>query len=299
MPTDLARQIAQFRSRCPFVSLTTALLMVHNDAYVVRAIAQAGPTVVATAMAAHPDLEKAEDRAMVRLLERLDLPPAAIASPNSARDDSTLEHSPKAASAASIQTSPFLPDPAPPVVATAPLAAPFNSNEVPGNVLADDVLADTALAAPLSDAEPEPPNPPAAESSSDRLPPPEALPPLDATIPGLDQPSPPKARAPKGQPKSAAGKSAKPAEDAPKQKPTPARLDRQQSGPDQATLTPKDLSDIIARTSVELRRLSWTDEQGRNHLQNTYGKRSRQQLTDPELVDFLRYLEQQPAPEGR
>lgn len=58
-----------------------------------------------------------------------------------------------------------------------------------------------------------------------------------------------------------------------------------------------DLSDIIAKTSVELDRLGWTNSQGRAHLQKVYGKRSRQQLTDPELIDFLRYLESQPNPE--
>lgn len=57
-----------------------------------------------------------------------------------------------------------------------------------------------------------------------------------------------------------------------------------------------DLSDIIAKTSVELKRLGWSDAQGRDYLKQAYGKRSRQQLTDPELLDFLRYLEAQPSP---
>lgn len=56
---------------------------------------------------------------------------------------------------------------------------------------------------------------------------------------------------------------------------------------------PIDLSDVIAQTSVELKRLNWSDGQGRSHLQRTYGKRSRQQLTDEELLEFLYYLQSQ------
>lgn len=59
---------------------------------------------------------------------------------------------------------------------------------------------------------------------------------------------------------------------------------------------PIDMSDAIARTSVELKRLGWTNVKGREHLEKTYSKRSRQQLTDTELLDFLRFLESQPSP---
>jgi hypothetical protein len=57
-----------------------------------------------------------------------------------------------------------------------------------------------------------------------------------------------------------------------------------------------DFSDIIARSDVELKRLGWTSEQGRNYLLETYGKRSRQLLSDDELLEFLRFLEAQPMP---
>ena len=53
-----------------------------------------------------------------------------------------------------------------------------------------------------------------------------------------------------------------------------------------------DLSDVIAQTDVELTRLGWTSMQGREYLEKTYGKRSRQQLTDDELMSFLLYLEE-------
>ena len=58
-------------------------------------------------------------------------------------------------------------------------------------------------------------------------------------------------------------------------------------------LQPVDLSDVIAQTDIELKRLGWTSEQGRAYLMKTYGKRSRQQLTDEELMSFLLHLEEQ------
>ncbi len=60
--------------------------------------------------------------------------------------------------------------------------------------------------------------------------------------------------------------------------------------------TSMDYSDIIARTNVELKRLQWTNEQGRKFLEQTYGKRSRQLLSEQELLEFLQYLEKQPTP---
>ena len=59
------------------------------------------------------------------------------------------------------------------------------------------------------------------------------------------------------------------------------------------SVNPVDLSDVIAQTDVELTRLGWTNVQGREYLEKTYGKRSRQQLTDEELMSFLLYLEDQ------
>lgn len=58
-------------------------------------------------------------------------------------------------------------------------------------------------------------------------------------------------------------------------------------------MEPLDLSDILAQTDVELKRLGWTSAQGRKYLQQTYDKRSRQHLTDDELLEFLDFLQAQ------
>lgn len=57
-----------------------------------------------------------------------------------------------------------------------------------------------------------------------------------------------------------------------------------------------DLSDIIAQTDVELQRLGWGVAQGREFLKKTYGKLSRHDLTDEELLEFLLFLETQSPP---
>lgn len=61
---------------------------------------------------------------------------------------------------------------------------------------------------------------------------------------------------------------------------------------------PMDFSQIIARTNQELKRLGWTSQQGKEHLMQKYGKRSRQLLTDDELRDFLSFLETESTPPG-
>jgi hypothetical protein len=58
---------------------------------------------------------------------------------------------------------------------------------------------------------------------------------------------------------------------------------------------PIDFSEVIAKSDMELKRLGWTSEQGRNYLLQTYGKRSRQLLSDEELIEFLQYLQSLPT----
>ncbi|MDZ8077841.1 MAG: hypothetical protein RMX35_01870 [Nostoc sp. DcaGUA01] len=48
---------------------------------------------------------------------------------------------------------------------------------------------------------------------------------------------------------------------------------------------------LIAQTDRYLAQLNWSPEQGREYLQQRYGKRSRLQLTDTEILEFIDYLE--------
>lgn len=57
-----------------------------------------------------------------------------------------------------------------------------------------------------------------------------------------------------------------------------------------------DFNKIKHQTDIEIKRLGWTRDDGRNFLQSHYGKRSRLHLTDEELLEFLHYLENLPTP---
>jgi hypothetical protein len=65
---------------------------------------------------------------------------------------------------------------------------------------------------------------------------------------------------------------------------------------EQSLPEPEDLSDVIAQTDIELARLRWSPEAGRDYLLSNYGKRSRKLLTQKELLEFLKYLKSQPTP---
>jgi hypothetical protein len=56
-----------------------------------------------------------------------------------------------------------------------------------------------------------------------------------------------------------------------------------------------DLSDAIAQIGSEIDRIGWTKKQGSGYLQDTYGKRTRAELTETELFSFLAYLKSLPA----
>ncbi|MGF1588877.1 MAG: hypothetical protein ACFCU7_06495 [Pleurocapsa sp.] len=57
-----------------------------------------------------------------------------------------------------------------------------------------------------------------------------------------------------------------------------------------------DFNEIKQQTDIEIKRLGWTKDQGKEFLKSRYGKRSRLHLTDEQLLEFLRYLEKLPNP---
>lgn len=53
---------------------------------------------------------------------------------------------------------------------------------------------------------------------------------------------------------------------------------------------------LIIQTDAQMKRLGWTEIQGRQFLEETYGVRSRLQLTEDELDNFLLYLQLTDSP---
>jgi hypothetical protein len=66
--------------------------------------------------------------------------------------------------------------------------------------------------------------------------------------------------------------------------------------PDQKTEGQR-LASLMINIEVEMQRLGWTVEQGREHLMKYYGVRSRLLLTEDELDNFLLYLQLTDSPE--
>lgn len=334
-PSSLSTLIAQFQAHYPMGSLTSELLTIHEGSFVVRAVACIGGNPLATGMASATDLEQAEDRAKVRALTALgvNIYPSAIQRQGAAYPLSPAFSQPVGSplpspapppqshfgqssfdqnSLSSLETSQDTFDTA---ISSSATVSTTVSTDVPGTDIssvessayapeaytpeaytpeaytpeiqlpssedwslgADELVSETAeldfYATPSS----------TPTASMDALS-------TDATFPESSEPSP----SPPEAVKTASSKAKSPKRKAASSEPHLEPL------ADTKPLTTTDLEEAdrsgeIARIGVEMKRLGWTTEQGRNYLKRTYGKRSRQELDDSELLDFLRYLETLPS----
>ncbi len=283
-------------------AIVAEFLTIHQDSYVVRALAQSGGITLASGMAVAPEIETAEDRAKIRALEALgirvapafDLPVVPIAEPVSPAIAPLVPPLPP-------ELSPLLPQPAieaAPVPFSQPAVA-LASPSLELDFVASQPSAEPLLSFPLVDRSPElaldpAPEPIATsepyksplEAEADQFVPPlPELPPEDFSSPSSIPLEPPAAKPSKSKRKTESASTSSATEP-----PEESAKDPIKPNPE-----PADRSNEIAKISVEMKRLGWTTEQGRRHLKETYGKRSRQELNDSELMDFLGYLESQPS----
>jgi len=266
----------QFRTRYPLGGLVTELLAIEHGQYIVRCLVQVEGTTLATGLAAAQSVELAEDQARSRAIAVLGLetvnsahrketiPPLEnLPSPKKSRLNSSTKSSSKNKVATKVppEISPEIP-PASTVEDFSPPDEPILEDTEPQEVSNNPVEADLTNSTDNdSSAQVE-----IAEDNEILSSTPE-----DSFLPQQSTPASP-------------------------QSDSPDFLETETtSKPDTDNLV--DFSDIIARTNVEIRRLGWTNQQGREYLLQTYGKRSRQLLTDDELLDFLRHLEAEPNPE--
>lgn len=271
-------------------SLTSELLAIHEGNYVVRALVQVGGTLLTTGMATASDIELAEDRAKVRALEALGLQPSSIAisSPSLAQlpvvepqrylaSQPTTTDSISAAQLTAPDLSLETPTPANPIspIASPPVWAdstpPPAASPATGSVIADWYS--------HINTEPEP-DPVPSDNAFNAFEADDALPTNRYDIASTETAADAAETREAASPRPRNGKS----------RPQPIA----QPEPTPPVSVTVDLSDVIAQTDVELARLGWNKTQGREHLKRTYGKRSRQELDETELYDFLHYLESQP-----
>jgi hypothetical protein len=263
--------ILTFRQQFPEGSILSELLTINDGLYVVKVSITVRGISLSQALAANSTLELAEDIACNRALERLALESTHVQGPVS---------EPSFAGG-----SDAVPQPAPPE----PLTQPAEETPAsPKSIQAPKLESGSAVFSGKESLTPEPdPVAPVPDvfplnngTTATSLVPSKAkageYPKLTLAIP----PTPPKTEV-------------EPAIQAEDVQPSPREL-----SPDLGPISadPIDLSDIIAQTDVELQRLGWDIHQGREFLEKTYGKRSRHDLTDEELLEFLLHLESQPTP---
>ena len=262
-----------FRDLYPQGAVISQLLGIHQDQCLVRVELRAegtAATVLVTALAADSQLEQAEDRARDRAWALLSAAPAG----------SSATTAPQLTTALPVKTAPAMPAKTAQSPSTAITAATSAANgDVPPEPDFEDdapwpeeeVPAAVATAVATSSAAP----PPASPRPTRMEPAPQTATAVVQTPKGPSQPAPQPALATEIATEALTGT-------------TP--------GVSAPLPPPVDLSDVIAQTGVELRRLGWTQAQGRDYLRQAYGKVSRHQLSDEELLEFLLHLESLPSP---
>lgn len=267
----------QFRMHYPKGSLVTELAAIDHGKYIVRCLVQVEGTPLVTGLAAAETVELAEDRARSRALALLGLSPTTltaepeipVAKREVAQPPTHTSIAATAFSSEALHQPPSTRFPEPSIVTDTSRSPSFDSNR-------EEVAAGVAVTASWGTDE---------MMLTDDEAPPEAFVSQDVEKPMRMEPE---------------ESSPTPLEDTPATSSTQSKRKRKQevdTSTTTATDTPVDFSDIIARTNVELKRLGWTTQQGKDYLLQTYGKRSRQLLTDGELLDFLHHLESEATPE--
>jgi len=308
----------QFRLHYPQGSLTSELVMIDHGLYIVRSRVEVGDVTLATGLAAATTVESAEDQARLRALALLnfDSQPSAETKPDLV--EPSVDHKTAIASQPITPKEKLIEEPQP-----SPIPKSVKTKKAPTPSLpveVDTVAVKTEQSSPISPPEvpviPEPspvPKIPVIEKTPELI----LSEPVEPEIEHLAEefveipPTPPELTEQNGKSPqtdsetNGSHESPLPLENLPLldnviplQSPAVETAQPPLSliSPPLDTSEPIDFSEVIARSNVELKRLNWTQEHGKNYLLQTYGKRSRQLLSDEELIEFLQYLESQPTP---
>ena len=262
--------LERFRQRYPLGSLSSELLTIDHGKYLVRASVQVDGILLATGMGGGDTIEQAEDRARLRAIAVLvlDGEVAAVSKPT----NSGLAEMPQ----------PSVIELSAPISVTEPVIeeaiAAVESPSLPAPISVTEPVIEEAIAAVESPSLPAPisvTEPVIEEAIAEPVP--AEIPPKSATASKKQEETPLLAEIP-----------------LPIEEPLPLMPAKTETEP--LLGEPIDFSEVIAKSDMELKRLGWTNEQGRNYLLTTYGKRSRQLLSDEELIEFMQYLQSLPNP---
>jgi hypothetical protein len=267
--------LQKLRQRYPQVALISELVQIDHGKYIVKAIVEIEGKTVVTGLAAADTVEIAEDRARERallLLEAESTPDLQLVEKISPNNISLPEDLPKPVASAKKSTK------------TAKV---------------------TEIPRPEAKIEPELPQvkdiPPAKIEPE--------LPQVKDIPPAKIEPELPQV---KDIPPAKIEPELPPVKDIPLPEPEPLLLEMETDNysllselPEEASLTEEeppepepvvvipeeiDYSVLKTKIDVEMKRLAWTTEKGREYLISTYGKKSRLLLTNEELLEFYNYL---------
>lgn len=278
--------LSQFRAQYPQGSLTSELIQIDHGRYIVRALVVVDGVMLASGLAADQSLEAAEDQARLRALALLNLENASTRTESAAAQlkANAVQSLPEPELQPLTPAPPAVPPSPPASVASVSSPEPLPTQEE-GEKPEKDSIPAVAKVAQVEEIAPET----------------EALPLTSIAVSAPSHSIAPKSEAIQAEEEALPLPLPNPAP--PTTSPTPLLTfipePESSSVPSPAVPVleePIDFSEVIARSNVELKRLGWTSDQGRNYLLQTYGKRSRQLLSDEELLEFLQYLESQPTP---
>lgn len=255
----------QLRSVYPHACLITELVSMKHYRYVCRAMIQVEGTTIATAMSVAEKLELAEDQAQKRLLTILGID--LVAQPNIVPETASINLTPD------FNTTSTLPEIN---IQVNPISQPHqipSLPQIPALIIEEPIPVKEEVTVNVDDQVPsiiEIPPAPSKKSSSDR-----PLNHLETTPPVAPIPEVVESKS----------------EDLPLVKETIYPVPLSQSAP---TTEIKNNAELIAETTIEIKRLGWKNAQGKDYLMRQYGKATRAELTDEELLDFLNYLKSIP-----
>ncbi|MDJ0799743.1 MAG: hypothetical protein QNJ51_23525 [Calothrix sp. MO_167.B12] len=263
--------LAQFQSLYPSGSLISELVQIDRGHYIVRTTVQIEGAIRATGMAAATTIEEAEDRARDRALMVLAMPTASSEPEKSAKERVVPVPTPTRDSVmGKVETS-----------QSSVAAIPMESNISPIPAIQNSPSTDDLETPGITATQPH--------NLELQIPAP-----LETSTEGLSQQV-------EKQPVAdidmdVSGTNIKPFPQRSSRKSSETSTTQKTTANKKKKNEPVDQSDDIAKIGVEMQRLGWTMEQGRDHLIKTYNKRSRHLLKPEELKDFLQYLESQPTP---
>ncbi len=216
----------RFRQKYPQGSITSSLIQIHNDRYIVSVSIKVDGVILATTLAADEQIQVAEAQATVQALQTLSIDePAAWRIPPAVTELSLTQPQPAQINA-------------PPADIPAVLATIEPSSVVPGMEISQPSDTNDLIV------EPEP----QLVNNHKKV----AIVQEDATAATYDVVS------------------------------------------DEQLLS---VTDMIPLINMELKRLAWSREKGRDCIIELYNKRSSSLLSDQELLGLLRYLQAQTAPD--